>query len=53
MYQITGRSISAGSDVEEALFDQLQNALDNNDMVTYENLVRNNVNVWNGMPGCV
>ena len=54
MYQITNRTLNcAGSDVEHALFDQLQNALDNNDMVRYENLVRNNVNVFNGMEGCV
>lgn len=53
MYPIGERSISAGSDVEEALFDQLQNALDNNDMVAYEKLVSNNITVWNGMRGCV
>lgn len=53
MYPITGKSISAGSDAESAHFEQLQNALDYNDMVKYGELVRDNINVWNGMPGCV
>ena len=54
MYPITRRTLNcAGQAVENALFDQLQLALDNNNMVAYEALVRNNINVFNGMEGCV
>ena len=54
MYPITNRTLNtAGSEVENALFDQLQNTLDSNNMVAYEALVRNTINVFNGMEGCV